>query len=103
MPETIRFTNGCSVALTICDCALDGRNKLTLTNIFTEPVPAGITLKFLITEGTNPVGSREAGQWSVQTETRVNGVWYKVDGRTFEQSFFAKPGLVYSELTVDNK
>lgn len=60
----------------------------------------GNLIKFILSKATNPRGSREAGKWSVTTETPIDGIFYIVDGRTYEKSFFAKSGQIRSSLTV---
>jgi hypothetical protein len=63
-------------------------------------LPAGSLIKFIITEAKNPQGSRPTGPWTVTTETPIDGVFYKVDGRTFPESFFAKSGQISSDIIV---
>ena len=95
MPDLLTFdrTEGCSVVLTICDCSLaDDNNTLTLTNIFETNLKGGSLLKFVILSATNPLGSQEAGSWSIKSETPIDGVFYQVDGQEYPTSFYAQSG-----------
>jgi len=83
MPDLLTFNRalGCTVVLTICDCALHPtKNQLTLTNIFESSFAGGNLIKFTILEASNPEGSREAGAWSIRSETSIDGKFYVVDG-----------------------
>lgn len=105
MPSLLNFDRdeGCSVVLTICDCELHpSKNELTLTNIFDTELAGGNLIKFTILQATNPQGSRPAGEWSIRSETPIDGKFYVVDGQTYAESFFALSGIIFSELTVDN-
>ena len=103
MPETLTFSDTCEVLLTACDCEIDpATNVIKLTNIFEDDFIGGTQLKFMILSGTNPIGSRDAGPWSIVSQLLIDGVYYTRDGQTFSESFFALSGQVFSSLEIDN-
>ena len=103
MPETLTFSDTCEVLLTQCDCEIDPTtNIIKLTNIFDDDFTGGTLLKFMILSGTNPIGSRAAGPWSIMSQLLIDGVYYTRDGQTFDESFFALSGQIFSSLEIDN-
>lgn len=105
MPPTLTFNQaeGCNVGITIADCSLDAANNiLTLTNIFDDVFFGGQQLKFRISAATNPQGARPAGPWSIHSENLFDGNYEIVDGQTSPESFYAKPGNIWSTLSVDS-
>lgn len=81
MPKLIQFdtdSNGkasCTVVITECDCEIDeSQNIIYLTNIVKDDTDVDKDiLKFMILSGTNPIGSREAGPWSIKSEVNIGG------------------------------
>ena len=43
----------------------------------------------IIGPATNPTGARQAGPWTVRTESAIDGTFYKVDESTSQSSFVA--------------
>jgi len=79
MPNLIKFDKdssgraSCTVVITECDCELDEtQNVIYLTNIVpdVQDVDKDV-LKFMILSGTNPIGSREAGPWSIKSQVDI--------------------------------
>jgi hypothetical protein len=71
-----------------------------LLNAFNKDFAGGQQLKVIISPGTNPNGSREAGAWGITTEMMFDGQYYLVDGETSPTSFFARPGYIKSKLEI---
>ena len=105
MPPTLIFdqSKGCTVALTIATCELDAStNTVTLTNIFDEKFEGGNILKFIIVKATNPSGAREAGPWSIRSESIFDGEYFVVDGFSSAESFYARSGTIESDVDYLN-
>lgn len=62
-----------------CTIEDDAKNILVVRNYFKNFNQGGKQLQLLIGPANNPTGAREAGPWSVRTETEVDGEYYSVD------------------------
>jgi hypothetical protein len=62
-----------------CEIGVAGSNILTLKNLFVKDFVAGTQLKLNISSGSNPLGSRAVGPWSIRSEILVDGTYYVVD------------------------
>ena len=105
MPKHLIFdaSKGCKAEVLAADCKLDAKtNKIVLLNAFNKDFAGGQQLKVVISPGTNPNGSRDAGAWGIATEMLFDGQYYLVDGETSPTSFFAKPGYIKSKLEIGN-
>lgn len=99
MPEALIFDPdvGCEVlgASLNAQCVVNySNNELTLDDLFTEIYPGGKQIRLTIKAAMNPIGSREAGGWSIQTLRPYEGDYYVVDGGETPSSFFALPGFI---------
>ena len=102
MPENLKFDQdeGCKVYYIAADCELFAdRNEIMLTNVFSERTPGGTKIRFIISNGDNPIGARYAGDWGARTERIFDGEYYTVDGNQEGNSFFALPGWIKSDLS----
>ena len=52
----------------------------------------------MILSARNPLGSREAGPWTIRSELLVDGTYYTVDEQTHPESFFALSGIILTSL-----
>ena len=104
MPKHLVFQEGqnCTAEVLVANCTIDAKiNRVLLTNGFKSDYKGNQQLKVVISIGTNPQGSRDAGPWGVYTEQLFFGIYYTVDGETSPTSFFAQPGWIRSNLTYN--
>ena len=72
---------GCTIDSDEANCVIDTvTNIMTLTKVIEESVPADTQFEFIIGKAMNPKGAMPAGKWSVHTEDKIGGKYYKVDG-----------------------